>query len=104
MIEINNEVKKIMELVEASGYEIYLVGGFVRDSIIGKDNKDYDLCTNMPFNKLSELIPEMKVMRENRADGFLFLQEWHILMKMTKVRLFVSIGFILILIMMIQEW
>lgn len=65
MIEINNEVKKIMELVEASGYEIYLVGGFVRDSIIGKDNKDYDLCTNMPFNKLSELIPEMKVMREN---------------------------------------
>lgn len=65
MIEINSEIKKIMELIESSGYEIYLVGGFVRDSIIGKENKDYDLCTNMPFDKLSEIIPEMKVMREN---------------------------------------
>ena len=46
MIEINNEVKKIMKQIESSGYEIYLVGGFVRDSIIGRENKDYDLCTN----------------------------------------------------------
>ena len=33
--------------------------------IIGKANKDYDLCTNMPFDKLKAIIPEMVVMREN---------------------------------------
>jgi tRNA nucleotidyltransferase (CCA-adding enzyme) len=65
VIEINEDVKKIMKLIESSGYEVYLVGGFVRDSIIGKENKDYDLCTNMPFDKLKEIIPEIKIMREN---------------------------------------
>lgn len=65
MIEINGEVKKIMELIESSGYEVYLVGGFVRDSIIERENKDYDLCTNMPFDEMKKIIPEMKVMREN---------------------------------------
>ena len=65
VIEINDEIRKIMKLVESNGYEIYLVGGFVRDSIIGKENKDYDLCTNMPFEKLKEIVPEMVIMKEN---------------------------------------
>ena len=38
---------KIIELVESYEYEIFLVGGFVRDMIIGKENKVFDLCTNM---------------------------------------------------------
>lgn len=65
MAIINDEVQKIMKLIESSGYEVYLVGGFVRDSIIKKENKDYDLCTNMPFEKLKELISDMVIMREN---------------------------------------
>ena len=65
MIEINSEVKQIMKQIESSGYEVYLVGGFVRDSIIGRENKDYDLCTNMPFEELEKIIPEMTIMKEN---------------------------------------
>ncbi len=65
MINIPEEVKSIMKQVNSLGYEIYIVGGFVRDSILGRPNKDYDLCTNMPFDKIKEFIPNFTVMREN---------------------------------------
>ena len=37
MVNLNNDVKKIMNLIEDNGYQVYLVGGFVRDLIIGKE-------------------------------------------------------------------
>ena len=65
MINIPDEVKSIMKKVNDMGYDIYIVGGFVRDSILQRPNKDYDLCTNMPFDKIKEFIPGFTVMREN---------------------------------------
>ena len=65
MVNLNNDVKKIMNLIEDNGYQVYLVGGFVRDSIIGKENDDFDLCTNMPFDSIKKIIPNFRMMREN---------------------------------------
>ncbi|MBQ7790143.1 MAG: CCA tRNA nucleotidyltransferase [Bacilli bacterium] len=65
MIVINEEVKKIMTLIESNGYECFITGGFVRDSIIGRKSNDYDLCTNIPFDRLSELLPYMSMMSQN---------------------------------------
>lgn len=67
MFEINSEVKKIMNLIESEGFEVYIVGGFVRDSIIGRESNDYDLCTNMPLNKLKELLPYLSMMSQNEV-------------------------------------
>ena len=36
----------IMERLQASGYEAYLVGGAVRDLILGRQPGDYDITTN----------------------------------------------------------
>lgn len=65
MITIPNEVKTIMKKIVEQGYEIYIVGGYVRDSIINRNNKDYDLCTNMPFEEIKEILPSFSAMREN---------------------------------------
>lgn len=65
IIEIPNEIKKYMQLIIDNGYECYLVGGAVRDYLINVNNKDFDLCTNIPFNKLKELIPNITIMKEN---------------------------------------
>lgn len=43
----------------ARGYEIFLVGGTVRDVIKGEDAKDVDLVTTMPFNLLGPLVDSM---------------------------------------------
>lgn len=39
-------VKQAMSLLEQAGYEVFLVGGAVRDLLINKVPKDYDLATN----------------------------------------------------------
>jgi len=43
----------------ARGYEIYLVGGTVRDVINGQKANDVDLVTSMPFNLLTPLVDSM---------------------------------------------
>jgi tRNA nucleotidyltransferase (CCA-adding enzyme) len=64
-MELPKVIKNYMKLIIDNGYECYLVGGAVRDYLIGIENKDYDLCTNIPFDKLKELIPKLTIMKEN---------------------------------------
>lgn len=45
-IFIPENVKKILNTLERAGYEAYIVGGCVRDSILGKDPRDYDVTTS----------------------------------------------------------
>jgi len=45
-IEIPKNVKYIIETLENCGYEAYTVGGCVRDSLLGKVPKDWDICTS----------------------------------------------------------
>lgn len=65
MIKINSDVLEVMELIENNGYEVYIVGGFVRDSIIGRISNDYDLCTNIPLELLKEKMPSLSMMSKN---------------------------------------
>lgn len=39
----NNLLKKIGKIADSNGYEIYLVGGYVRDLILGKEGTDIDI-------------------------------------------------------------
>ena len=46
--------KKILSALNAAGYEAYLVGGAVRDLLLGKSPDDYDITTNaMPEQVLA---------------------------------------------------
>ena len=44
-INIPSPCQKALELLEAHGHEAYLVGGCVRDSVLGKEPLDWDICT-----------------------------------------------------------
>jgi tRNA nucleotidyltransferase (CCA-adding enzyme) len=45
-IELTKEVQYILETLMDNGYEAYIVGGCVRDSLLKRDIKDYDITTN----------------------------------------------------------
>ena len=45
-MNLPNYILEILETINRAGYEAYVVGGCVRDSLLKRDIHDYDICTN----------------------------------------------------------
>lgn len=54
-INIPCDVKYIMDRIQSCGYDAYIVGGCVRDSILGRTPNDWDITTNAKPNDIIEL-------------------------------------------------
>ena len=53
-INVPKSVEWIINRLEENGYEAYAVGGCVRDSVMGKEPHDWDICTSaLPDETLS---------------------------------------------------
>src|SRR3989344_5462997 len=56
--EIPKEVKDISRVLSAAGFENFLVGGCVRDLVIGKVPKDWDVATKAKPEEIVSLFPK----------------------------------------------
>lgn len=56
--EIPKEVQHVADTLESRGFEAYLVGGCVRDLLIGKEPKDWDITTNAHPTEIETFFPE----------------------------------------------
>lgn len=70
MIKLTPSLEKIFQLVNGAGYKIYLVGGFVRDSLLNKKTTDYDLATNLPLDKIENVIEGSIVIKSTGSSLF----------------------------------
>ncbi|XOS93156.1 hypothetical protein ACLMAB_05830 [Brevibacillus laterosporus] len=52
---VPEEIKRVIEALQSNGYLTYLVGGCVRDSLIGSKPKDYDIATSATPEKVIEI-------------------------------------------------
>ena len=43
---MEKNIKKILETLDSEGYQAYLVGGYVRDYLLGIASFDVDIATN----------------------------------------------------------
>lgn len=59
--DVPEEIKNLMDRIKAAGFEVYLVGGCVRDMLLGCIPGDYDVCT-------SATPDEIKVLFDRVAD------------------------------------
>ena len=55
MKKIPESVKTIIKTLEENGYEAYIVGGCVRDMLLGKEPSDFDITTNAFPQNVKEL-------------------------------------------------
>ena len=60
-LKVPDPVSKILEVLQASGYEAYIVGGCVRDALLGRVPEDWDITT-------SALPQEVKKLFRNTVD------------------------------------
>lgn len=54
-INIPEKAKYIIDTIQAAGYEAYVVGGCVRDSILGREPEDWDITTSAKPEQVKEL-------------------------------------------------
>ena len=50
----------VMDFIEKSGYKVFLVGGYVRDSIWNVVTNDIDMCTDAPSDVLLDIFSDYK--------------------------------------------
>ena len=53
-------IKGVLERIEDRGFEAYVVGGYVRDQLVGKSSYDIDICTNATPKDLIKIFPKTK--------------------------------------------
>ncbi|TSC81923.1 MAG: putative domain HDIG [Parcubacteria group bacterium Gr01-1014_20] len=60
-LEVPDEVKSVAETLEKAGYQAYLVGGCVRDLLLNRDPKDWDVATNAKPEEIQKIFALKKI-------------------------------------------
>jgi len=55
---IPKEIKDVISRLKKAGFEAYIVGGCVRDFILGKEPEDWDVTTNAKPEKIQKIFPK----------------------------------------------
>lgn len=64
-------VRRLMALLEASGEEAYVVGGGLRDALLGKEPSDYDLATSASPERMCEIFSDFRTVGSGLKHGTL---------------------------------
>ena len=57
-MRVNEKAQAVVTRLQGAGFEAYLVGGCVRDLLIGREPKDYDIVTSAVPDQVAELFPD----------------------------------------------
>ena len=68
------DVQQIIDRLEASGHSAYIVGGCVRDAIMGRIPHDYDICTSALPDEVLAIFSDRKVIETGLKHGTVTVQ------------------------------
>lgn len=69
MIKIPTHIEKVLNILYKNGFEAYLVGGCVRDSLMGKEPHDFDLTTNATPDEMLKCFSGMRIIETGLKHG-----------------------------------
>lgn len=72
---MEKEALEIIKKLNNAGFEAYIVGGYVRDKILGKKSKDIDLCTNATPKEIAQLFPTVSFAGEKYGTSMIKLKD-----------------------------
>ena len=68
-IDLPKYVKFIIDKIDEYGYEAFIVGGCVRDYILGIEPNDYDITTNANPNTIIDIFKDFKIIKTGIKHG-----------------------------------
>lgn len=71
-------IYEVLKLIEENNFEAYIVGGFVRDKILGKNSKDVDIITNAKPKDLLEIFKTNIKLKEDYGAVKLLINDYNI--------------------------
>lgn len=71
--QFNDQLSYIFTTLKLNGYQVYLVGGSVRDILLNQDPHDYDIATSAKPKEAFNLFKDYKIKTEGINEGSLTL-------------------------------
>ena len=59
----------LLEKLHRAGYEAYIVGGCVRDSLLGRTPGDWDICTSARPEEMETLFAGQRLLLKGKKHG-----------------------------------
>ena len=69
MLKISKSATKAIEMLNSAGYEAYIVGGCVRDMVMGKQAHDYDITTSALPEETKEVFKNERLIETGLKHG-----------------------------------
>ncbi len=86
-MELSSEVKFVLNRLNTSGYEAYLVGGSVRDFLLNKHSKDIDITTNAKPEEVKSVFADFPIIDTGIKHGTVTLLYNHLPIEITTYRI-----------------
>lgn len=87
MIQVPEHALTVVERLERYGYEAYVVGGCVRDSLLGRRPKDWDVCTNALPEEVLRVFKRFHVIKTGLQHGTVTVMVSHQPVEVTTFRI-----------------
>lgn len=79
-------VSEVLSVLERSGHSAYIVGGCVRDMLLGKEPQDYDVTTSATPEELTKIFSSYKTITSGLKHGTLAVISHHRCVEVTTFR------------------
>ncbi len=86
-LDVPAHARSVLERLDAHGYESYVVGGCVRDSLMGREPKDWDVCTNASPQEVLSVFRRFHVIKTGLQHGTVTVMSEHQPVEVTTFRL-----------------